>query len=716
MGVLEGEDWFYSGTTYLLPKGVPTQGSDFRPITCMSNLYKLTTKCVMKVSQELVENRGLLAENQLGTVRRVQSAKEQAMINIAIHKFNKNSLKTTWIDVKKAFDSVDHDYLINCIEKLNLPSWIQKFLKSITCRWKLNIRFNNEDLMQKKVERGILQGDSLSPLLFVLCMDPLSRKLNGAYPKAEVALEKESYTCNHLLFIDDLKLFSESDENMAQMVTETEKFFETIGLEINKKKSASNTEMCEKNALVLDATQGYKYLGITENRESKVSRETYDNLKREILGRVDKICKTRLNGKNTVRALNEFALSVVNYYIGVLLIGQSDYQTIDDEVRKLLIENGVHLQPACKERLYLPRNEIGRGLCNIVHQSERMQLELLKSLEASKEVSLRRAAILKTLQDENASLAIIDIFLKEKYSIQGAIDKVVLLKAQKDLLYSNIENKPIHKKLYDIRKNEQVDVTGSSIWLTKGNNKAQDEARFCYLQDRNMFGGKAGSCPHCKEKMKTVDHLATQCDRMLYHDYMRRHNEVVKCIHLLLCNKYDIVRRKKLRTHSVQETVSNKDVTITVDTRVNTSIKIEACKPDILVIDKKRKEILVIEIGITSQNQLITVETEKKRKYDILANHLGQLHKMKTKIIPWVMTWDGIVTKTHKYYLKELEIQPNIEAYMQSIVIKKTLESISFDYRRGEDTIEQIAESSEKVVDTVSVENVKQENPVETTK
>ena len=89
---------------------------------------------------------------------------------------------------------------------------------------------------------------------------------------------------------------------------------------------------------------------------------------------------------------------------------------------------------------------------------------------------------------------------------------------------------------------------------------------------------------------------------------------------------------------------------------------------------------------------------------------------MKTKIIPWVMTWDGIVTKTHKYYLKELEIQPNIEAYMQSIVIKKTLESISFDYRRGEDTIEQIAESSEKVVDTVSVENVKQENPVETTK
>jgi hypothetical protein len=67
-----------------------------------------------------------------------------------------------------------------------------------------------------------------------------------------------------------------------------------------------------------------------------------------------------------------------------------------------------------------------------------------------------------------------------------------------------------------------------------------------------------------------------------------------------------------------------------------------------MVFDRKRKLITIIEIGITSQNQLITVETEKKRKYDILANHLGQLHKMKTRIIPWVMTWDGIVTKSSR--------------------------------------------------------------------
>ncbi|KAI5176348.1 hypothetical protein PAEPH01_2280 [Pancytospora epiphaga] len=30
-----------------------------------------------------------------------------------------------------------------------------------------------------------------------------------------------------------------------------------------------------------------------------------------------------------------------------------------------------------------------------------------------------------------------------------------------------------------------------------------------------MLGEETGTCPHCKKRSKTVDHLATQCDRIL---------------------------------------------------------------------------------------------------------------------------------------------------------------------------------------------------------
>ncbi|TBU10164.1 hypothetical protein CWI38_1974p0020, partial [Hamiltosporidium tvaerminnensis] len=71
------------------------------------------------------------------------------------------------------------------------------------------------------------------------------------------------------------------------------------------------------------------------------------------------------------------------------------------------------------------------------------------------------------------------------------------------------------------------------------------------------------------------------------------------------------------------------------------------------------------------------------RKYDLLANELGLIYKCSVEIIPYVMTWDGIVTKYHKAHLKRLEIPMNVEAYIQSIVLKKTVETISFDRRRG---------------------------------
>ncbi|VDN04425.1 unnamed protein product [Thelazia callipaeda] len=45
----EQNPWFYKSITYLIPKGVQSKGSNFRPITCMSNLYELTTKCMAHV-------------------------------------------------------------------------------------------------------------------------------------------------------------------------------------------------------------------------------------------------------------------------------------------------------------------------------------------------------------------------------------------------------------------------------------------------------------------------------------------------------------------------------------------------------------------------------------------------------------------------------------------------------------------------------------------
>ena len=87
---------------------------------------------------------------------------------------------------------------------------------------------------------------------------------------------------------------------------------------------------------------------------------------------------------------------------------------------------------------------------------------------------------------------------------------------------------------------------------------------------------------------------------MLGHDYTRRHNEVIRCIHLTLCNKYDMRNCRKLKTQSASEVVANENAEIRVDTRIKTDILIQHNRPDIFIHDKKRKQITLIEIRITN--------------------------------------------------------------------------------------------------------------------
>ena len=77
-------------------------------------------------------------------------------------------------------------------------------------KWKEILCSENSELDEVEIKRGIFQGDSLSPLVFVLALIPLSlilRKVKAAYEFSE---SKEKI--NHLLFMDDLKLYSRREK------------------------------------------------------------------------------------------------------------------------------------------------------------------------------------------------------------------------------------------------------------------------------------------------------------------------------------------------------------------------------------------------------------------------------------------------------------------------------------------------------------------------
>ncbi|KAF7683438.1 hypothetical protein TCON_1357 [Astathelohania contejeani] len=141
---------------------------------------------------------------------------------------------------------------------------------------------------------------------------------------------------------------------------------------------------------------------------------------------------------------------------------------------------------------------------------------------------------------------------------------------------------------------------------------------------------------------------------MLGHDYTCRHNEVLRCNHLLLANKYGL--NKTLRSHSFQEVMKNKRTESQADTSIWSDILVKINRSDIFIYDKRENAIILVKIRITSHYNIQAVKTKKKKKYGLLPNELDSLYKAKTKIIHYVMIWTKVVTKYPRNYLKKLNI------------------------------------------------------------
>jgi hypothetical protein len=77
-----------------------------------------------------------------------------------------------------------------------------------------------------KINRGIFQGDSLSPLLFCIVLIPLTHKLNRS--KCGYQVYGTERKINHLLYMDDLKLIGRSEEELRNEIKIVKTFSDGI--------------------------------------------------------------------------------------------------------------------------------------------------------------------------------------------------------------------------------------------------------------------------------------------------------------------------------------------------------------------------------------------------------------------------------------------------------------------------------------------------------
>ena len=109
--------------------------------------------------------------------KRAKGAKDQLLIDSMVmneaKKRHKN-LQMLWVDYKKAYDSVPHSWILECLRMTKAHPSLCKFVKCSMQLWKTDLTVNGNHLSTINIRCGIFQGDTFSPLLFILSLIPLS--------------------------------------------------------------------------------------------------------------------------------------------------------------------------------------------------------------------------------------------------------------------------------------------------------------------------------------------------------------------------------------------------------------------------------------------------------------------------------------------------------------------------------------------------------------
>ena len=279
-------------------------------------MWKLLTGVIAEKMYNYLEREKILPEEQKGCKRGSRETKDQLLIDKTVLKDCRKrhtNLSMAWIDYRKAYDLVPHSWVNELMEMFEIAENLRTFLQKGMQQWRLSLTANRKDSGEVNVKRGIFQGDSLSPLLFVLSMVPLSlilKKVNACYKWG-----KKEYKLNHLLFMDDLKLYAKSEEQTNTLVRTVYVFSTDIGMEFGIKKcgilTMKRSKIVKSEGIKLPGgeemkqvgQEWYTYLGIIELDKIKET-EMNKKITKEYKQRQRLILKYKLNGRNKVTAIN----------------------------------------------------------------------------------------------------------------------------------------------------------------------------------------------------------------------------------------------------------------------------------------------------------------------------------------------------------------------------------------------------------------------------
>ncbi|KAL0292613.1 UNVERIFIED_CONTAM: hypothetical protein Scaly_2582000 [Sesamum calycinum] len=250
----------------LIPKvSLPRYVSDFRPIACCNVLYKSITKIIVKRLQQVLP---LLIDYSQNAFVPGRSITDNILLAQELMAgYNQKRLPSRCmikVDIQKAYDSVEWDFLFEVLKLFNFPHQFIVLIDQCVSTASFSVSLNGSIHGFFKGGRGLRQGDPMSPYLFVLVMEIWTLLLR--FRIKEAADFQYHWKCKdiglfNLCFADDVLLFCKAHLPSIIVITDTLNEFAALsGLKVNPAKS----QIIFSRAVQQERQQILDYLGFQE--------------------------------------------------------------------------------------------------------------------------------------------------------------------------------------------------------------------------------------------------------------------------------------------------------------------------------------------------------------------------------------------------------------------------------------------------------------------
>ena len=279
-------NWKESFLVPLFKSGSRKDPSNYSGIAINSTLGKVFSMVLTNRLESFAKDNQLIDNTQIGFKMGSRTVDHMFILTILIDTYVKklkSPLYVSFVDFKKAYDSVWRQALLYKLLRLNINGLFFNILKSMRGNNEMCVRVSNTHSPHFFTSNvGVLQGDAISPILFNLCLSDFQSYI-GFDTDAPLL---DTFFVNCLMYADDLVLISRSEVGLQVLIDKLGDYCKKWRMEVNTSKTkiikfSGNGHCCKTTFFyrekLIENVINYKYLGLVFNAAGTWSNAT-DNL------------------------------------------------------------------------------------------------------------------------------------------------------------------------------------------------------------------------------------------------------------------------------------------------------------------------------------------------------------------------------------------------------------------------------------------------------